>query len=941
MRSNRQNHTHTIPAEITDALDKVLLNLKVAVLINGSLTLLMAGITLFATFILLDYLTFIDSALATWIISLINFTTMGVIFYRVLFVPLKKKITHTQIARMLEIKNPQLEERISSALQLAEENRSVSPELITELIEKATIDINLVTQTSTFSFRKYLKPLITAVAAIITVTLIFFLSPLNINNTITRVILPFYNVGNIHSSKLKVLPGSRTIIAGESLKITVRTTDTASERVEFRKRGESGVDLIERMVLTSETDKIKTYNLELPTVENSFEYRIKTKNGLTKYFRIRVIKTPKLEKVTVKHEFPKYTSQEPLIEENNKYLKALQGSKLSFTAHFSKPVHAELIVGSYTLKPEASTEGYKAEHTWIVNIDKKYSKPLQTWMFQATDQNGNNYTSEKYQLIVSQDTVPSVRITDPQKKAITLNNYDTLNVTYFAYDDFEINRPQLTIVRNGNVIETRSLDKPESHKENMWVGKAQLNFNSIDLSDGSKVSLQISVCDTFPGSNEERHTGYSEKVVITIDNKAELLDKVKIDGQFALIKNKISEIIKDLDSANSILVNIQNTESENGQWKNELKKFSKAEKLIKRAMQKTHTATLSTANIQLTDITDKLESVQSEYLSKTVKRIEFMMLSEEEEHAEQLSQLISLVDNTLTALRNILDELEPLKTKYKKLAELNAIANLQASIAGEANSIKSTAEHKKWKSRQLKVAEKLAQIIKTDQTAKKQNTIHSIQTLEGLIEKSERIINEIERKKQLTVNLKTDIKELILDCIAIALSIEFTDDKSEETKYLKAAAIRLNKQIALSNLKALNKSLYSLLSAQIEQKRTTDKSALNGSENNLSRSLYNSLKANLAGTIKDSAKHAESSNNNMKKMMLGSSFNTGSAITYSSDTGEAVVPESKTIFGESTGNWSDLKGSIKSSDIGKIERTEPEHYSDLVDRYFKEIRKTQ
>ena len=198
-------------------------------IVRGLLAVMAAGLAALLVAMAVDATVTIFSSTGRWILSLAALATVLATAYWFLVRPLARSFTLEGIARLIEARHPELEERLSSAVQLL--SSADAPELrgselmIAELAKEATGQATVVIPEREFSFdivRKYL------VAVLSTAALLLFawvLWPEDTSRLVNRIMVPFADIGNVHETDMVITPQDIVLARGDSLRVEVSVKD--------------------------------------------------------------------------------------------------------------------------------------------------------------------------------------------------------------------------------------------------------------------------------------------------------------------------------------------------------------------------------------------------------------------------------------------------------------------------------------------------------------------------------------------------------------------------------------------------------------------------------------------------------------------------------------------------------------------------------------------
>ena len=149
---------------------------------------------------------------------------------RRLVIPLSRPFTPVRIAALIERRHPELEERLSTVVELLSgEQRLIGSErLFAVVLETACADVENLDVEQEFTLRTVKPRLVAAGAALAVLVALFAVSPRPAGRLFLRALAPFAEVGNLYSGMLVVTPGDAHLIGGSPLEITVVAAPTRS-----------------------------------------------------------------------------------------------------------------------------------------------------------------------------------------------------------------------------------------------------------------------------------------------------------------------------------------------------------------------------------------------------------------------------------------------------------------------------------------------------------------------------------------------------------------------------------------------------------------------------------------------------------------------------------------------------------------------------------------
>ncbi len=342
-----------LPPELTSKLKAIILRVRIIQISRGTLATIGVAIASLFVSMAIDAALFIEDNTIRIIISLCGLLLTAVTAYISLWRPLADKIDPIRMARIIETRHPELQERISSALELiqigGEEGINASKQLLEILIVNAKSDISSLSPKSEFT-GKTLKPSL-IITTILTIALILALiiRPDDTYHLIKRSVLPAREMNNLKAREYQVIPGDTAKVVGESLTIILRAPKSDSSRAELLIERAGQGQTQERMLKDfASKDEIPTYKLTIPSLRETFTYRIRIGNALTKRYTITVLPRPAIESLTLTITPPSYTElpSTQIVTKVEVPISIPVGTHTHIAAAYNRPMTSKLVFSS-------------------------------------------------------------------------------------------------------------------------------------------------------------------------------------------------------------------------------------------------------------------------------------------------------------------------------------------------------------------------------------------------------------------------------------------------------------------------------------------------------------------------------------------------------------------------------------------------------------------
>ncbi|MEY3897918.1 MAG: hypothetical protein RLZZ214_3439, partial [Verrucomicrobiota bacterium] len=222
------------------------------------------------------------------------------------FGPMWKPIGLLQVARWLETRHPEMEERLSTVLELSQNGGGVSPDLLASLARAAEADAGKVDARSEVraarTTRRWGRPAIGLAALML---LVFAAWPGEASRLFVRAVVPFSKLGNAAAGKFSVKPGNLEVLEGDAVRIEAEY-DGRGTNLEIRMEMEDG-----RKISQTMTHDGKVFSYSLNPARNSFRYQLRAGREESDGFAITVWPMPKIVEPRVTLDFQEYTGLLP------------------------------------------------------------------------------------------------------------------------------------------------------------------------------------------------------------------------------------------------------------------------------------------------------------------------------------------------------------------------------------------------------------------------------------------------------------------------------------------------------------------------------------------------------------------------------------------------------------------------------------------------------
>jgi hypothetical protein len=640
--------------------------------------------------------TFIPSwprwALSCWALAV----TLGAAFV-FLVRPLAHSFTLAGIARAVESKHPELQERISSAVELlaskdAPEVRG-SNALIAALVTEASQDIRLLQPRREVTLRGARPFLLAAGLALAILTGLLLGWPDKTSRLLERALAPFMNLPNVAADELTVTPGDAVIKPGESLRIEVLTSNRAVRGADVHIRARDGATTVRPMLSLSQSNDSKDsqvhFSIALPPAGQDFQYRVRASDALTQYYNVTVSPPPEIKGFDVRYEYPAYTHRKPLVQQNAAGdISAVVGTRVTVTAHVDKPVGiADIFLGD----AEAGVAG-ECRAADDGGTTCSFSFDLTAglkgyWHMTVTDQYAFTNPKRDYAIEAVPDLPPSVLIAHPRSKETHLKPTDSLPVIYAAEDDLGLANVDLILRMDGRDVSPIAipLTPDEQGLTLSATGQTSIDLTSPALQGAGRVEFRLRARDYLPPEMKGPHETQSEVYTIVVDKeapdyatqvRASLEEDVRAGLELALKELKTSktssaQLRADLPAAETLTQPMQDQLSQVSQH------LTAADEAVRDVAQKV-------LGTPFAPIEETLNSVSNEDIAKAQDAAgQVGLLDDKVQRAAAGAEADTRIGSAITKVSDLLKQFDAMADALRQMEALHDLASREDALAAQ------------------------------------------------------------------------------------------------------------------------------------------------------------------------------------------------------------------------------------------------------------------
>lgn len=774
-----------LPKPILDKLQSMIKRVRRLLFIRGFFATLAVAVVCLLTIMAIDAAITIFSSTARWVLSLAGLGVTLIAAWWYLVRPLSRKFTLTHMARILEIRHPELQERISTAVELmgSDDPESIkgSEELIAAVVDSAVVDIEAVDPKAEFKPARSRKFLAVGVGALAILLLVLAIWPKQSWTLLTRAVAPFLDIGNAYAGSLVVDPGDIRVATGSPVTIEVSVKHKKLKRAEIRRLLADGTETVERMTLVGEDeDGTKRFSMTFPSVTENFDYRVRAGSAVSEFYDVDAVDPPVVEELRISYDYPEYTGLDDVsaVSETGE-IRALAHTRVKVEATLNRPVWSSKMFINEDKEVEL-TNSTENQISWEMKLK---SGTNGSWRIELADEEGFTNEPASFPIEALPDKAPTIQITAPVQREFKLKPTETLPIDAAITEDFGIAGFTMLVTPDGAPAPTSIvLSAPAKvDASGIHFGRASLNIASLNLEPHQKrIAVQLRAEDNRPADYDGPGVGLSETIYITLDQKAKSLADQAIEAQKKEVTEKIQEAKRELERARDDMrraeQELQRSDEVKPETRQRLNEFSEHTEKARDNLDEI-AAELEQSIFQ--EQADQASKISDENLATAMEKADMIpvtdakeeRVSEARESREEIEKSIKELDSLAKAMREADDE-------YRAISELNQLANKQQELAQNA---------REWAEEAQKRAEQMA--ANAQDASKEQQQFEQAQQKE---------LNQFKQKQN---QVEKELGEMLKDNAAALSEVLEEQKQKAESMSAKAEALAKNQE----SLKEANK----------------------------------------------------------------------------------------------------------------------------------------
>jgi len=686
----------SVPPPIARALRRLIHRVRGLILLRGVSAVVATGLGTLLLVMAIDAGFTLFSQTLRWVLTLSALAITVAVAMWLLILPMAKTITLTGIARAIETRHPELQERLSSAVELLT-SRDIpeirgSETLIAALAAEATQDAGRVKPRAEVPL-KAARPYVLAALLVLAVfgSLWVLVDPDITSRLLKRAVAPFMNLPNISADMLVVTPGDAILAEGQRLEIQVEVRNAAVKRCSLRKALPDGSERSAYMTsLPASEEGYPRFTVTCSPAAEDFRYRVHAGDALTRFYDVTVVPPALVKRLDVHYAYPAYTQRPPKTETDVPGdIRAVAGTKVTVTATTNKPIKsADVRLNGRAAKgiPTQILPGPSGTTVCKFQVDLK-PRMRGRWALAMTDEYGFSNTSPDRQIVALPDKPPTVKILNPEVKKLRLKPSDRLPVQFSMTDDFGLAKAEFVVAtdtRKGAKVPISLPADPDTPNQTA-AGETPLLLSKLPLRGATQFTFRLRAADNRPPDLKGPGEGSSRSILVELDLAAESYAMQTLKSQEQTFRTALERILHELEQTKEDSVPVKEQVAKREELTKGLaERVDRMREHLGQAKATAAEIAPQAAESAFAGLEPGIKEVESEVAAAEDKTGQVKLADTAADRGTAAAEADQHVDKAIDATKGLLEQLDQMAEAVQLAQALSDMATQEAALAAEA-----------------------------------------------------------------------------------------------------------------------------------------------------------------------------------------------------------------------------------------------------------------
>ena len=686
---------HNVPQPIARALRRLIHRVRGVILLRGVSAVVATAIGALLLVMGIDAGFTLFSETFRWVLTLSALAVTVAVAMWLLILPIAKTITLTGIARAIETRHPELQERLSSAVELLT-SRDIpeirgSETLIAALAAEASQDAGRVRPRTEVPLKAARPYLLAALSVLVVFGSLWVLYPSITSRLLKRAVAPFMNLPNIKGDMLTVTPGDAILAEGQRLEIGVEVASKAVKRASLRKRLPDGSERSAYMTSLPPSEQgYPRFTITCTPAAEDFTYRVHAGDALSMDYSVTVVPPAIVKRLDAHYVYPAYTRRAPETETDIPGdIRAVAGTKVTVSATTNKPIKsADVWINGRPAKDLTTQILPGPGGTTVCKFQVELAPRMRgRWALAMTDQYGFKNSSPERQIVALADKPPTVKIINPDVKSLRLKPTDRLPVQFSMSDDFGLAKAEFVVATDARKGANVAVPLPDGGDaaNRTAAGEAPLLLSKLPLRGAKQFTFRLRAADNRPPDLKGPGEASSRTITVELDLSAESYAMQSLKAEEEAIRKGLEKVLHELKKTKEDSVPVK-------------EQVAKAEELTKGLTERVdrmreHLAEAKAATAEVTPkaaegtfagLEPKLEELGAEVAGAEDKTGQVKLADTPAQRGTAAAEADQHVDKAIGLTEELLKGLEKMAEAVQLAQALTDMAAEEAALAAQA-----------------------------------------------------------------------------------------------------------------------------------------------------------------------------------------------------------------------------------------------------------------
>jgi hypothetical protein len=437
---------------------------------------------------LLAQMNFSDDAIF-WT-RLVGAAVLVALFVKYLIEPVYRRPSQRGAARFLEERHPLLADRLSTSVEVEEQPEKYDPEIRALLRKDAGRALGAVSQTRFLHPRVSLSSILIISVSVFILAYMLLWGPAEYGYSLNRVLLGWLDREPVSLYAIEVSPGNATVGKRSDVQVRAALKGFNSDRIRLMARYENSPGW--EPVLMEPAGHGAVFTFDFLDVRDQIDYYVEAEGIRSTTFRLSVLETPGIEKLTIVLKHPAYSGLSDTVLDDEGDISALKGTLAEFHVKPSQSVRgASLRFENGEEIPLQATEGEELRGELRLAQDDYYRIHFQD------DQSFWSAVSDEYAIEVIENQPPLLSFLRPGRDQ-KVTNLEEVPAQLRVEDDYGVNRLSILFSVNGGPEQEVPLDVPRNSRS--FNSSHTFYMEEFDVEPGDFVSYYARATDAVTSS---------------------------------------------------------------------------------------------------------------------------------------------------------------------------------------------------------------------------------------------------------------------------------------------------------------------------------------------------------------------------------------------------------------------------------------------------------